>query len=56
MLLPINCYANVAPLYGHGEVMGGKLTDLTELFLLLFKCKQIKMIYDYLTPVINSVK
>ena len=42
MLLRVNCFANVTPLYGHGEVMGGELTDFTELFLVLFKCKQIE--------------
>ena len=42
VLLHVNCFANVAPLYGHGEVMGGELTALTELFLVLFKCKQIE--------------
>ena len=41
MLLRVNCFANVTVLYGHGEVMGGTLTDVTELFLPLFKCKQI---------------
>ena len=42
VLLPINCYANVTPLYGHGEVMCRSLTNVTTLFLALFKCKQIK--------------
>ena len=37
--LCVNCFANVTPLYGHGEVMCRTLTKLTELFLPLFKCK-----------------
>ena len=42
VLLHVNCCANVTALSCHGEVMGGKLTDIAELFLLLFKCKQIR--------------
>ena len=51
VLLHVNCYANVTALSWQGEVMGWTLTNLTGLFLLLFKCKQIGTIYDALTLV-----
>ena len=51
VLLHVNCFANVTALSWQGEVMVGTLTNLTGLFLLLFKCKQIGMIYDALTLV-----
>ena len=50
------CYANVTALSCHGEVMGGTLTNVAELFLLLLECKQIGTVYDSLTHMINSVK
>ena len=56
VLLHVNCFANVAALCGHGEVMSGTLTNITGLFLVFFKCKQIRTIYDFLTHMINSVK
>ena len=56
VLLLVNCCANVTPLYGHGEVMGGTLTNVAALFLVLFKCKQIRTLYDFLTLMVNSVK
>ena len=36
----VNCFSNVTASYGHGEVMGGPLTNLSVMFLALFECKQ----------------
>ena len=56
MLLCVNCYAIIAALQCHGEVMGRSLTNVTELFLLLFERKQIETLWHYLTLTINVVK
>ena len=48
------CFANVTALSCPDEVMGGTLTELTELFLALLECKQIGTVYDCLATLSKS--